>query len=107
MILSTGDVFAILAVLIALSAYLAIVRQRIYDKIDNNSEHSLTPEKRTFYEHYLQAITVGDFLVVTSTICFITAWLLKINQLSFLKCIGTTSEHWVALGILLYSACFG
>jgi hypothetical protein len=88
MSLSTSDVFAILAVLIALSAYLAVVRQRIYDKSPLGD----------FLESYLKAISIGDILLVTSIICFLTAWLLKIEQLSFLKCLGTTSEHWITLG---------
>jgi hypothetical protein len=67
-------------------------------------------KKTLFFKHYLNVITVGDFLLVISTICYLVAWLLKSNVLgqSQLKNLGsliplkTGAENWLVLGTFTF-----
>ncbi|MDZ8108831.1 MAG: hypothetical protein RM338_24855 [Nostoc sp. DedQUE12a] len=93
--LAPGDIFAVLAIIIALSAYTSVVRQRIIEAIKR------TPPNEDYLKCYLKSLSIGDIIIVASIICFVIAWILLIFRIN-LDVVNIHFDHWLFLGILLF-----
>ena len=73
--LATADILVILTIMIAISAYTSVVRQRLFDKKRYEKNESC----RNYYLTYIRAIVVGDLLFLQSIMGFGIALFIRIE----------------------------
>jgi hypothetical protein len=105
-LLDSGNLLNLSAVSIALVAYTAVVRQRLYDvkaKVANNTNSD------RYYLGYIRILTVGDVLLVASSLCFVYSFLLSSTAVKFPDFVSNSLtppeiiNKCISLGLIIFS----